>query len=160
VKLRLVVVGGVRRDLSGVVREYEERAGRYWRLEVLEVDPGAPGRNPSAERVRVEEARRIRERIPDGWDFWAITRKGRGLSSIQWARLLGDRALGGGRPLALAIGGAFGLDPILVEESRRRVSLGPLTLPHELARLVLVEQLYRAGTILRNEPYHKGAPDE
>jgi 23S rRNA (pseudouridine1915-N3)-methyltransferase len=61
-----------------------------------------------------------------------------------------------GRPVALAIGGSHGLAGDLVERADDRWSLGPLTLPHELARVVVLEQLYRAGTILRGEPYHKG----
>jgi 23S rRNA (pseudouridine1915-N3)-methyltransferase len=61
------------------------------------------------------------------------------------------------RPVALAIGGSRGLDPALVAAASDRWSLGPLTLPHELARVVVAEQLYRATTILRGEPYHKGA---
>jgi 23S rRNA (pseudouridine1915-N3)-methyltransferase len=61
--------------------------------------------------------------------------------------------------VALAIGGSRGLAPDLLAVAADRWSLGPLTLPHELARVVVVEQLYRAGTMLRGEPYHKGAGD-
>ena len=63
------------------------------------------------------------------------------------------------RPLALVIGGSHGLAPDLLAAAGDRWSLGPLTLPHELARVVVAEQLYRAVTILRGEPYHKGAGD-
>jgi 23S rRNA (pseudouridine1915-N3)-methyltransferase len=62
----------------------------------------------------------------------------------------------GGGALSFAIGGAHGLDRAVLERARFRVSLSPMTLPHELARLVLTEQLYRVGTLLRGEPYHKG----
>ena len=57
--------------------------------------------------------------------------------------------------MTFVIGGAFGLDPVLRDRAGRRLSLAPWTLPHELARLVLAEQFYRAGTIARGEPYHK-----
>jgi len=155
-KILLIVLGSVRSPLAEAVREYEERAGRYWSLQVVELPAGAPGRKSDPDRVREMEAGRIRERIPEGGDLWILTREGKGLSSEGWARALGRRALHGGRPLTLLVGGAFGFDEELLSRADRRISLGPATLPHELARLVLVEQLYRAGTILRNEPYHKG----
>lgn len=69
------------------------------------------------------------------------------------AWLLGERE--SGRSIAFVIGGAFGLSPSLVSRAVMRLSLAPWTLPHELARLVLAEQLYRAGSIVRGEPYHK-----
>lgn len=155
-KILVLAVGRVRGVLAPAVAEYEARAGRYWKLEVTEVEGGAPGRSPSPERVRESEEARIRSRLPDDAEYWVLTRKGRGLSSPGWARALGDRALHGGGDLALILGGAFGLAPGLVAGAARKLSLGPVTLPHEMARLVLVEQLYRAGTILRGEPYHKG----
>lgn len=155
-KILLVVIGRVQGPLQGAVEEYEERAGRYWKLEVIEVEAGAAGRAPSPERVRAEEAERLRARLPEQVERWALAREGKPLSSEGWARALGDRALHGGRDLALVIGGAFGLAPELLEGAARRISLSATTLPHEMARLVVAEQLYRAGTILRNEPYHKG----
>jgi len=159
-KVLLVAVGRIRGTLASAVADYQERAARYWRLEVLEVSGGAPGRSPSPSRVRAEEAERIRERLPSDAEVWVLTREGRGLSSVQWASILGERASLGGRDVALVVGGAFGLDEALVRDADRRISLGPVTLPHEMARLVLLEQLYRAGTILRNEPYHKGGGNQ
>ncbi len=157
-KLTLVAVGGIRGPLEPGIREYLDRASRYWKLEVVEVDAGAPGRTSTPDRARMEEAKRINARIPDGSEYWILTREGKGLSSLDWAHALADRALHGGRDLSLVIGGAFGFDPALLQGASRRISLAHVTLPHELARLVLLEQLYRAGTILRNEPYHKGSP--
>jgi 23S rRNA (pseudouridine1915-N3)-methyltransferase len=157
VKLLVVAVGGVKGAFEPAVTEYETRARRYWKLETVEVDPGAPGRRPSPSRVLSAEEERIRRAIPPGTEYWVLTRKGKGLSSEAWARLLGDRGLQGGRDLALVVGGAYGLSASLVEGAGRRISLASVTLPHEMARLVLVEQLYRAGKILKNEPYHKGS---
>jgi 23S rRNA (pseudouridine1915-N3)-methyltransferase len=105
---------------------------------------------------RREEARRLRARIPDQAVRVAVTRGGSSWSS----RALADRVAAweaGARPVVVLLGGGTGLDTGLIEEAELRWSLGPLTLPHELARVVVVEQLYRAGTILRGEPYHKGA---
>lgn len=155
-KILLLTVGRVRGPLKGAVDEYRRRAARYWKLEVLSVEAGAPGSSPGRKRVLAEEGRRLEERAPSGSQLWVLTREGRQLSSVQWAQQLGERAAMGGRDLTLIVGGAFGVDEALSSEAHRRISLGAITLPHEFAHLVLLEQLYRAGTILRNEPYHKG----
>jgi 23S rRNA (pseudouridine1915-N3)-methyltransferase len=78
------------------------------------------------------------------------------MASRKLAEWLQDHALHGSPGVALIIGGAYGIHPDVGRRARRRVSLSAMTLPHEMARLVLVEQIYRAGTILRGEPYHKG----
>lgn len=151
-----MVVGRVRGPLSEGVREYEERAARYWKLQVTAVDAGAPGGKDRPEDVKAAEAERILARIPDGAEVAALTREGKGMTSTGLARWLGRLGLHGSAGACFVIGGAFGLHDTVLRAAHRRLSLSPMTLPHELARLVLAEQLYRAGTILRNEPYHKG----
>lgn len=156
-KLRIVVVGRMRGLLAPAVEEYETRAGRYWNLEITEVDAGTGrGGDVPADRVREIEAARLRDRLPDRGEVWALTREGKELSSEALARTLGERALAGSPGIAFLIGGAYGLASSLVRDADRKLSLSRMTLPHAVARLVLAEQLYRAGTILRNEPYHKG----
>jgi 23S rRNA (pseudouridine1915-N3)-methyltransferase len=76
------------------------------------------------------------------------------MSSVEFARWL-HAARERAKDFAFVIGGAFGLPDALLERAKSRLSLAPWTLPHELARLVLAEQIYRAGTIMRGEPYHK-----
>jgi len=85
----------------------------------------------------------------------ALGREGAGWNSRELARQV-ERWLLAARPVGLLIGGSEGLDAGLLARANARWSLGPLTLPHELARVVVFEQLYRAFTILRGEPYHKG----
>ncbi len=155
--ITVIVVGRTRPPLDEAVREYETRAARYWKLSVEEVDAGiGRGGRAAPEEVQAAEAERIRGRIPDGADLWLLTREGRTMSSGALARKLADRQLHGGRPLALCVGGAFGFSAELRAKADRAISLSAMTLPHEMARLILAEQLYRAGTILRGEPYHKG----
>lgn len=156
-KLVVVAVGRVRGTLEAPVAEYEERARRYWKLDVVEVDAGAPGRDPAPERVRDAEAERILARIPPGFTVVALTRTGKGLGSRELAAVLEAEGVRSAPGVAFVIGGAFGLAAGVLERAHRRLSLSSLTMPHEMARLVLAEQLYRAGTLLRGEPYHKGA---
>jgi len=93
--------------------------------------------------------------VPAGVEIVALTRKGEAWSSTRLARYLEALAVQGRAGAAFLIGGAWGLAEDLLARASHRLSLSSLTLPHELARLVLAEQLYRAGTILRGEPYHK-----
>ena len=148
-----VVVVGKARALAPVIREYETRAARYWPLKVEEV-PQARGK-VAAEVLR-READRIRARLRPGYLGVALTRRGDRWSSVELARWLERRTRGPGQGVQFVIGGAFGLEEGLRQECRFGLSLSALTLPHDFARLVLAEQLYRAGTILRHEPYHKG----
>ncbi len=157
--MRLVVlaVGALRGGLEPAVAHYEARARRYWKLDVVEVAAGTRGRSPEPDRVRAAEGERILSKIPDGLELFALTRKGKSMSSRALADRLSGLALGSSPGAAFILGGAFGLDDRVLERSTVRLSLSSLTLPHEMARLVLAEQLYRAGTIVRGEPYHKGA---
>ena len=137
------------------VRAYEERAGRYFDLEVAEVR-AAPG-GVSDDEARRREAGALLERLPPGLESFALTREGKGLTSEGLARYLERLGTYGGEGAAFLVGGARGLGDRALEAADHRLSLSPMTLPHGVARLVLAEQLYRAGTILRGEPYHRGA---
>ena len=150
-----MAVGRVRGPLAALVHEYEARAGRYWKLEVREVAAGAGGGRGSAARVREAEAERIVGELPPGLEVVALTRAGDPMTSPALARYLDGLAVSASPGVAFAIGGAFGLAPLVLERARTMLSLSAMTLPHEMARLVLAEQLYRAGTIVRGEPYHK-----
>jgi 23S rRNA (pseudouridine1915-N3)-methyltransferase len=155
-KVMLVVVGRVRGELADAVAEYEKRACRYWKFEVIEVASGASAREPSPDAVRNAEGERILARIPSTIEVVAMTRNGRGMDSRELSRYLEEHGIRASAGVAFVIGGAFGLGADVLKRSRRKLSLSTMTLPHEMARLFLAEQLYRAGTILRGEPYHKG----
>lgn len=155
-KVVVAAVGRPGKLLLPGIREYEERAGRYWRLETTEVKAERASQNRPASEVRREEAERLRGVVPAGAEIVALTRTGEGWSSDRLAKYLGELALRGGTGAAFLIGGAFGLDRALVRDATHRITLSTMTMPHEMARLILAEQLYRAGTIVRGEPYHKG----
>lgn len=153
-RLHLVAVGRVSDPgLRAACAEYLARIRKGWSLEIHEVRSPA-GRFPAAERIR-REGGRLLEAIPPRALGVALTRTGRSQSSEGLARrLAGWQAAG--REVAFVIGGADGLDPRVHQRCGESLSLSPLTLPHELARVVLLEQLYRAGTIWGGTPYHKG----
>ena len=153
-ELVLLAVGKLRPSFREACDDYLRRLGRHVKLREVEVREAS--RAPGVDAKRAEEAARLEARIPAGARLVALARQGSAWSSEELARRL-ERWLHEGRPVALAIGGSHGLAPGLVASASDRWSLGPLTLPHELARVVVAEQLYRAGTILRGEPYHKGA---
>jgi 23S rRNA (pseudouridine1915-N3)-methyltransferase len=153
-RLVVAVVGKARNPALGeAIRDYEKRAARYWPLDVHEVrEERASG--ISIDKVREREGQRLADKVPARAQTVACAIGGRTLDSAQFADFL-QNARDQDRDLAFLIGGAFGLPSELAAQSSVRLSLASWTLPHEIARLVLVEQIYRAGTIVRGEPYHK-----
>jgi len=149
-----IAVGGVKGAVAEVIGDYTRRATHYWRLEWVEVEAGLKGR-ADGPAVMAAEAERILARVPEGAQVIALARVGKGMTSRGLSKYLDTAALHG-RDVVFIIGGAFGLHTRVLERADRALSLSPMTLPHEIARLVLSEQIYRAGTISRNEPYHKG----
>ncbi|MDH3495425.1 MAG: 23S rRNA (pseudouridine(1915)-N(3))-methyltransferase RlmH [Gemmatimonadota bacterium] len=153
--VHVVAVGRVRdAALRAACEDYLRRARRGLKIRVAEV-PDAGRRAPTPAAARRLEAMRLDAAVPPGAYTVALTRTGRPLSSDAFARLLGQWREGA-RDVAVLLGGAFGLDDRLLAAADLQLSLSPLTLPHDLARLLVLEQIYRAGTILRGEPYHKG----
>lgn len=154
-KVVLAAVGKPRdAALAAAIRHYEERAAHYWPLEIVEVKE-EPARSLTPVQVMEREAERLMAKLPKGARVVLCDPEGgTAQSSEQFARWL-QRQREAAQDVAFVIGGAFGLGDALKTAAHSRLSLAPWTLPHELARLVLVEQLYRAGTILRGEPYHK-----
>lgn len=149
----IVAVGKLRSFYRTAADEYIRRLRRYIRLHEHEVREAGKAPNPAAQRA--EEATRLGSYIRSDSAIIALTREGSSWSSRELANQL-DRRLISSRPVSLIIGGSHGLDPSFLARSDARWSLGPLTFPHELARVIVLEQLYRAFTMLRGLPYHKG----
>lgn len=151
--LLVLAVGRLRAAYREACDDYLRRLGRYARVEEAEVREAS--RAPTVAAQRDHEGERLRARLPTGSTVVALTREGSAWTSEELARRL-DGWRVAARPLAFVLGGSHGLSPAFLASAGVRWSLGPLTLPHELARVVVVEQLYRAFTLLRGEPYHKG----
>jgi len=134
------------------VRAYAERIEHHARVELIEL-PAATGSLPPAAARKKEGTELLRRAGEDGWPV-AMDERGTVLDSPAFARLIGQ-ARDAGRDLTFVLGGDEGLDAEVRERAWKVVSLSAMTLPHRLARLVLMEQIYRAFTLLRGEPYHK-----
>lgn len=153
-QLSLVAVGKLRPVLREVCDDYLRRLGRFIRVAEREVREA--GRAGTERLQRDTEGTRLLDGITDGTPVVLLDIDGAGWSSEQLAQQL-DRWRLDAKELTIVIGGAAGVSAAVRRRAQATWSLGPLTLPHELARVLVVEQLYRASTILRGEPYHKGA---
>jgi len=151
-KYRLVAVGKLREPyIAAAAADFRERLSRYESYEEVEV-PASHGADP-ARAVREEGERILAALSPDD-TLWLLDREGSALSSPELAGRLRDLADSGTRRIVFAIAGPYGASEALAARAGFRWSLSPLTFLHEWARAIVLEQLYRAAKIARNEPYH------
>jgi 23S rRNA (pseudouridine1915-N3)-methyltransferase len=134
--------------------EYLKRLTAYADVRVVEVGDVDPGRGGEA-RALAEEGTAVLKAIPDGAHVIALEITGRQLTSEQFSERIAQLGLEGRSSLAFVIGGSVGLSGDVLSRADERLSFGAVTLPHNLARIVLLEQVYRAFRIARGEPYHK-----
>jgi 23S rRNA (pseudouridine1915-N3)-methyltransferase len=153
-QLSLVAVGKLRPALRDLCDDYLRRLGRFVKVDESEVREA--GRAGSEQLQRDTEGKHLLDAVAAGSPLVLLDMGGTMWSSEQLAAQLDAWRLDA-RERTLVVGGAAGVSAALRARAATTWSLGPLTLPHEIARLVVVEQLYRASTILRGEPYHKGA---
>jgi 23S rRNA (pseudouridine1915-N3)-methyltransferase len=159
VHIQIVSVGKLKeRYLVDGIAEYVKRLGPYAKVQVVEVpDEKAPeSMSPAEERqVTEREGERLLAQLRSDAFVVALAIDGQALSSEQLAQQLADLGTYGRSQVAFVIGGSLGLSSEVLGRADMRLSFGRMTLPHQLMRLVLVEQIYRAFKINRREPYHK-----
>jgi len=134
VRIVVVAVGRLRPPFADDIQHYQKLLARHARLELVEV----------------REDERVARRLPERAFVSLLDLDGEALDSVAFARFL-ERRRASGRDLCFVVGGPFGLE---LDQVDHRLSLGALTLPHQLARVVLLEQLYRGHKIIAGEPYH------
>lgn len=151
-RLTVIAVGRVR---QGPVRDmWQDYAGRsVWPLSLVEVEAKAGGL--AGARLKAAEADLLMAKIPDGARLVALDERGDAPTSTAFADLLGGWRDDGVREAAFVIGGAEGLARPMIDRADRLLAFGPMTWPHQLVRVMLAEQLYRAQTILSGHPYHR-----
>ncbi len=153
-KFRLVCVGRLSEPwLRQGADEYLKRLQRHYSVEIVELKE-EQGQQKDIPGLLKREGARILERIPAAAQVIVLDERGKQRGSEELAALLQEEMLHGGRDWCLVIGGPYGLDPAVRKRADLLLSLSKMTLTHQMARVMLLEQLYRSGTIIRNEPYH------
>ena len=143
---------------TDAVKEYSKRLGSYCTLNIVELKESPLRANPSAadeEAVKVAEGNDILSRIKPTDFVITLEIKGKGLSSEQLADKIEDLAINGRSSIVFVIGGSLGLSADVSKRSDFKLSFSAMTFPHQMMRVILLEQIYRAFKIIRNEAYHK-----
>ena len=154
-KASLIAVGERAPDwVANGFAEYQKRLSHWLPLQLVEIAPGLRGKGRDAARATTDEGARVIAALPKQAQVVCLDGRGKAWTSEQLAQRL-EAWRQGGRDLAFLIGGPEGHAPDVMAAADEHWSLGPLTLPHMLVRLVLAEQLYRACSLLANHPYHR-----
>ncbi|MET3558056.1 23S rRNA (pseudouridine1915-N3)-methyltransferase [Streptococcus rupicaprae] len=158
-KIKLITVGKLKEKyLKDGVAEYTKRLGRFAKVELIELtDEKTPDRASELEKQQImaKEAERIFSKIGERDFIIALAIEGKQLPSEDFSQLIADKTSQGFSTLTFIIGGSLGLAPDIKTRANFLLSFGKLTLPHQLMKLVLVEQIYRAFMIQQGSPYHK-----
>ena len=158
-KITCVVVGKIKEKyFTDAIKEYSKRLGRYCKLEMVELaDEKTPDGASEAEEqaIREKEGERILKALKDDAYVIALAIEGKMLDSVELSRKIESLGIGGTSHIAFVIGGSLGLAPAVMKRADYALSFSRMTFPHQLMRVVLLEQLYRSYRIIKHEPYHK-----
>ncbi len=158
-KITVVCVGKIKEKyLIDAIAEYSKRLSRYCDLEIIEVaDEKTPDKASEHEEnlIREKEAERVAKQIPDGAYVIATAIGGKEYSSVEFSEKIEKLGVDGVSHIVFLIGGSIGLDMGLLQDADERISFSRMTFPHQLMRVILLEQIYRAYRIMKGEPYHK-----
>ncbi|MUH60443.1 23S rRNA (pseudouridine(1915)-N(3))-methyltransferase RlmH [Bifidobacterium canis] len=155
----IICVGKVKeRYLQDAIKEYAKRLSRFCKLNIIEVADEKTPENASEAvnaQIKEKEGERIAKHIKTNAFVIALAIEGKMLTSEQLAAHLEDWGLHGVSHIQLIIGGSLGLDPAILKRANMLLSFSKMTFPHQLMRVILLEQIYRAFKINAHEPYHK-----
>ena len=158
-KITCVVVGKIKEKyFTDAIKEYSKRLSRYCKLEIVELaDEKTPDGASEAEEVaiREKEGERILKALKDDAYVIALAIEGKMLDSVELSQKIERLGVSGTSHIAFVIGDSLGLAPAVMKRADYALSFSRMTFPHQLMRVVLLEQLYRSYRILKNEPYHK-----
>lgn len=158
-KITILCVGKIKEKFyREAVAEYGKRLSRYCKLEIVEVaDEKTPdGASELAEeQIRAKEAERMERHLRDGAFVCALAIDGKQLNSVELSEKIERLGTGGTSHIIFIIGGSLGIVDSLLARADLRLSFSRMTFPHQLMRVILMEQVYRAYRIMNHEPYHK-----
>lgn len=158
-KVTIISVGKLKEKyLVKGIKEYAKRLGAYTKFEMIEVDDEQAPANLSqaeVEQIKEIEGQRILNRVDTRSFIYALDLRGKERTSEAFAAEIEDKMIHGQSHITFIIGGSLGISQRVIEKSNTKISFGKMTYPHQLMRLILTEQIYRAFRIIRREPYHK-----
>lgn len=158
-KITILTVGKIKEKyFTGAIAEYAKRLSRYCKLEIIEVaDEKTPEKSSEHEEelIRQKEGQRLLKYIKDGAHVIALAIDGKQYSSEQFADKIHTLGIRGESHLQFIIGGSIGLSQEVLSRADEKISFSAMTFPHQLMRVILLEQIYRGFRIIHGEPYHK-----
>lgn len=143
---------------TDAVKEYVKRLGRYAKIDVIEVADEKTPDNASSlmeNQIKQKEAERLLKHVKDSAYVIALDIRGKQYDSVEFAQKISKLMVQGESHIAFVIGGSLGLHDSVLKRADERISFSKMTFPHQLMRVILLEQIYRAKRILNHEPYHK-----
>ena len=153
-KITLLVVGKTNDErLRSLIADYQQRLSHYVPFEFVVIPDIKNAKALSEEQLKSAEGELILKNLSPAMDVLLLDEHGREFRSIDYADFL-QKKMGSGRDLTLVIGGAYGFSPAVYQRANGKISLSQMTFSHQMIRLMAIEQIYRAMTILRGEPYH------
>ena len=158
-RISIICVGKIKEKYwNEAIAEYTKRLGRYVKLDIIELaDEKTPDDAPPAlrEQIKKKEADRILENIDERAKICTLEIKGKNFSSEEFAKFIEKQGVEGINHIQFIIGGSLGLHESVLRKSQMAISFSAMTFPHQMMRVILLEQIYRAFRILNGEPYHK-----
>lgn len=159
VKISIITVGKIKEAyFVNAIKEYTKRLSKYCKLEIIEVpDEKTPdGASEALEtQIKAKEGARMEKYIPDSAYVIALAINGKMYDSVEFSRKIEQLGIFGKSQLVFLIGGSLGLDQKLLKRADEQISFSKMTFPHQLMRVILLEQIYRGYRIMKGEPYHK-----
>lgn len=158
-KISVLCVGKIKEKyFTDGIKEYEKRLSRYCKLEIIEVaDEKTPDSASETEelQIKAKEGERLKKYIRDDAYVIALAIDGKQLDSVELSEKIEKLGIGGTSHIIFIIGGSLGLDSSILSRADFKLSFSRMTFPHQMMRMILLEQVYRGYRIMKNEPYHK-----